>query len=390
MATMLIFWGAVFLVLYTYLFYPLVLCVLRRIQRTKKQLLQDAALECKPMVTVVIAARNEEANIVGRLENLIAQEYPANRLEIVVVSDGSTDQTVTLGKSFIRNIQDRAPEIRFVEIATSHGKPMALNRGVAMAGGDIVVFADCRQRFDPRAIDQLVACFIDSSVGCVSGELLFWPDDQSRIQVEMGAYWRYEKLVRKLESDTGSVIGATGAIYAIRKALFRPLSPDILLDDVVIPMQVLQQGYRVIFCEKAKAFDRVSKHLQEEWRRKVRTLAGNWQLFSQCPEFFQPSQNTGLWRLISHKTLRLLVPFLLPVILLCSLLAGGPFFFVCFAVQLLFYIVALLAALFKPMRQSGPIKLAYFFCVLNCAVVAGCFYWASGQTGRLWGHQKMR
>lgn len=368
-----IFWTFLLFVMYTYLGYPLYLWLLAKVVRK-----EVSRGEIFPAVSVVIAAYNEERNIGARLENLMLQDYPSEKMEIIVVSDGSTDDTARVVQSYSK------ANVRLIELKENCGKAVALNSGVAAATGEIIVFADSRQRFESHAVRELAANFLDSSVGCVSGELIFIEDSESRIQVEMGAYWKYEKLIRKLESATESVLGATGAICAVRRNLYQPLPEGTILDDVLTPMRIVMKGYRTVFDGTAKAYDIVSKDTRQEWRRKVRTLAGNWQLLSLEPALLSPLRNPLLFRFLSHKIFRLLVPFAMLLTLLGSIFAEGTIYVLATIVQALFYSCALLGALVPSLRGIRLANLSYFFLVMNLAAVAGFWRWINGRCSTAW------
>lgn len=321
---------------------------------------------------------NEERNIKKRLENLLSQDYPPEHMEIIVVSDGSTDRTEEIVESF------RGDAIKLFSLGIRKGKAAALNRGVKEAKGEIIVFTDARQLFEPDAISHLVANFADSGVGCASGELIFLKNDESGIQAEIGAYWRYEKWIRKNESSSGSVVGATGAIYAIRKDLYRYLPVGTLLDDVLTPMSIVMQGYRCVFDGAAVAYDIVSKDVAQEWKRKVRTLAGNWQLLTLYPSLLLPWQNPCWWRFLSHKIFRLLVPFLLLAMVVFSALAEGPLYSVFTCLQLALYGIAGIGMLVPTARKIRIVNLSYFFLVMNLAAVAGFWSWVTGGCRTAW------
>ena len=275
-----------------------------------------------PSVSVVISARNEEANIERRIRNILEQDYPRENLELIIVSDGSTDNTEDIVAQMIPEIEKQAPDgscfLKLIRNGKSRGKPFCVNKGVAAAKGDVVVFSDCRQWFARDAIRHLVNNFGDRKVGCVSGELVFEETPGSVIQAEMGAYWDFEKWLRKAESKTGSVPGATGAIYAIRKSLFYPLPEQTLLDDVLIPLMISAQGYRITFDSEAIAYDNVSRDLSLEKKRKIRTLAGNWQLLMLQPSLLNPFKNPLWARFLSHKIFRLMIPYCLVALISMS------------------------------------------------------------------------
>jgi len=368
-----LFWLSATIIVYTYIGYPLWLFM------QKKVSLQPVTKGSnEPTVSVVIAARNEEQNIIRRIENLLQQVYPADKLQIVIVSDGSTDQTVEVVQHLSEN------RVMVISLETNQGKAVALNAGISAAEGEIIIFTDARQQFEPDVLQQLVANFADETVGCVSGELLFLKDADSTIQAEIGAYWKYEKWIRKAESATGSVVGATGAIYAIRRNLYQALPQGTLIDDVLTPMRIVMQGYRTIFDETAIAYDVVSKNTSQEWKRKVRTLAGNWQLLSLQPTLLHPVTNPNCFRFISHKLMRLIVPAALMTLLLSSFFLTGPFYLGILLLQLLCYSAALVGCSLPTARRFRLINLSYFFMVMNAAATAGFWRWITGRATTAW------
>jgi cellulose synthase/poly-beta-1,6-N-acetylglucosamine synthase-like glycosyltransferase len=231
------------------------------------------------------------------------------------------------------------------------GKATALNIGVAAATRDIVVFADARQRFSPNAIAELVSVFHDQAVGAVSGELILVAGDQvGEVHEGVGLYWQYEKLIRRSESAIASVVGATGSIYAVRRALYVPLAPNTLLDDFLVPMRIVLAGYRVIFLRAARAFDFPSATASREFSRKVRTLAGNFQAVAMEPRLLDPRANPVLFQFVSHKLLRLIVPYFCIAAWVSSALLTGPVYLAFFVVQTVFYAIGLVNL--TPLRSS--------------------------------------
>lgn len=368
-----LFWASLILIIYTYVGYPLLVAIFLRIS--------PRTVSKRPVyssVSVVIAVHNGESCIEQRLQNLMDQDYPRDKLEIIVVSDGSTDRTVASAQLFVSDV------VSIFALDKNDGKAVALNYGVDRAKGDLVVFTDARQEFQVDAIKSLVANFADESVGCVSGELHFLEDPESKIEAEMGAYWKYEKFIRRSESASGSVVGATGCIYAIRRELYQPLPTGTILDDVLTPMNIARTGKRVLFEGQAVAYDIVSKNTAQEWRRKVRTLAGNWQLFTLAPWILLPWENPLWLRYISHKLLRLLVPFGMVLLLCSTLLLHGSLFRLFAIVQVAFYSIAFAGFLIPAARSSRLVNLSYFFMVMNAAAVAGFWKWATGGCATAW------
>jgi len=305
----------------------------------------------------VVAAHNEEQNIENRIKNILSQSYPRKCMEIIIVSDGSTDGTNNIVNQLIS--QHSQPDsqgiipINLICYSPPRGKPFALNKGVFAATGEIIIFADSRQRFAEDAIQQLVNNFYDERIGCVSGELIFEETVGSSIQAEMGIYWNFEKWLRKLESKTGSVAGATGAIYAIRKKLFSPIPDQTLLDDVLIPLQVIFQGYRVIFESQASAYDTVSKDIAQEKKRKIRTLAGNWQLLFLEPKIFNLTKNKIFMQFFSHKIFRLVVPYFAILLLYCSLVLRTPS---AMSIMFMMFLILAIACIPKHIRKFSLIS----------------------------------
>lgn len=369
----LIFWFAAALILYTYAGYPLLLLVLTKL---KKRPIMKSPIQ--PSVSVVLAVRNEASQIAARLQNLCAQNYPAENMEIIVVSDGSDDGT----EAFVEACSDT--RVKLIRLEPSAGKAYAVNAGVAAASGEFIVFADARQQFEPMVIRELCANFSDPVVGCAGGELIFRKSPDSTVRAEMGAYWLYEKKIRHMESDTGSVIGVSGCIYAVRRALFQPLPAGTILDDVLTPMNIVRQGYRVVFVPSAMAYDIVSKDVDQEWKRKVRTLTGNWQLMSLAPWLVVPGMNPVWMRFMSHKIFRVKVPFWLMCLLASSALLPAPFYQALFFAQLGCYALAGAAALCPALQKTKGISFIYFFAVLNTAAVAGCWKWLRGSSAATW------
>ena len=326
-----------------------------------------------PNVSILIAARNEEATLPAKLENLRFLDYPQDRLQIVIASDGSTDRTASI-------LREQSSRITPVILNESNGKAGALNAAARQATGEILVFLDARQYIEPDAVSKLVSCFADSTVGAVSGELLLEADSNAPSADALGIYWKIEKTVRKLESASGSVVGVTGAIYAIRHELYTEIPPGTILDDVFVPMNVARAGKRIVFQPSAVARDQIFSEKGKEFSRKVRTLTGNYQLLRLAPWLLSPA-NPLLFRFISHKLLRLLIPLLLVFMLGTSALAGGPFFNAIFWFQILFYVLAALGSFSPSTKKLRPVAIAHTFVMLNAAAAVAFYNFAAGRNG---------
>jgi len=312
-----VFWASSLFVLYVYAGYPLLLGLWSRAAGRPSRRAPHTA-QSWPTLSVVIAARNEAHRLPRRINNLLEQSYP-HPIEIIVVSDGSTDGT----RDAIAPFSER---VRFIDLPRG-GKPRALNAGVAAAHGDVIVFADARQRFAPGALQALASNFDDPAIGGATGELILDGElhgvSESTVADGVGLYWKYEKWMRRHESRLWSTLGATGAIYAMRRALYRPLPADTILDDVLTPMRLVLDGGRVVFSERAFAFDCAAVDAEAEQRRKVRTLAGNVQILGLEPRLLVPFVNPVWAQYASHKVGRLVVPYALLALFTASLALAG-------------------------------------------------------------------
>lgn len=362
----LLFWFCFALTFYAYFGYAVWLWFVVRLRR---QPIRSQPIT--PTVSILIAARNEEATLPAKLENLRRLDYPLDRLQIVIASDGSTDRTADILKEHIPNI---VPVI----LATSSGKALALNTAVQHATGDILIFLDAPQLIDSNTVSELISCFADSDIGAVSGELLLESASNGSSSDALGIYWKIEKIVRKLESASGSVVGVTGAIYAIRRELYTEIPPGTILDDVLIPMNVVRMGKRVVFQPSAIARDRVFSEKGKEFSRKVRTLTGNYQLLRLAP-WLLSDENPILFRLISHKLIRLAVPLFLVLMLAASAAAYGPFYRTVFWLQILFYLLAACGALGPRFRSLKPVAIASTFVMLNVAAAIAFYNFVAGK-----------
>jgi cellulose synthase/poly-beta-1,6-N-acetylglucosamine synthase-like glycosyltransferase len=364
-----VFWVSAALIVYTYAGYAAWLWIRARLRPWP---VRRGAYE-NP-VSIVMVVRNEERVLEEKLRNLLALDFPAEQWQIVVVSDGSTDGTESILREYAKN-----PRVHVVMNQMSSGKACGLNDAVTWAEGDIVVFTDARQKIEAGAIRRLLENFADPDVGAVSGELMLGDINSDEAVQGMGLYWKIEKAIRELESAAGSVVGATGALYAVRRNLLVPFPPDTILDDVYLPMHVVRQGSRVIFEPRARAWDVLSLGADREFRRKVRTLSGNYQLLQLAPWILTGS-NPIRFEFVSHKLMRLLVPFALFAVLLSSALLPHPFYRLALVLQLAFYGLAVLGML--GMKRGVVFRVAdaaLTFVVLNTAAVVAFSKFVTGR-----------
>ncbi|HEX2166281.1 MAG TPA: glycosyltransferase [Longimicrobiales bacterium] len=258
-----------------------------------------------PTVTAVLAVRNPGDHLLDRVQNLLDQDYPRHLLNVVVVCNGSSKETVELANA----LASSNARVDCLVSPAGEGKAGALNMGAAHSTADVLVFADVRQRFDPKAVRWLVRAFRDSGTGAVTGRLVIGRAS-STVVAGVGRYWELETRLRMAESRTGSVVGVTGAIYAARCALFPRIPAETILDDVYVPLHIVRQGYRIAMAPRAIAYDTASVDGRAEYRRRVRTLLGNLELVRLMPWLIVPGVNPIFGRYVSHKLLRVLTPAL--------------------------------------------------------------------------------
>ncbi len=327
-----LFWGAAGLIAYTYVGYVAWLWLRSHLRpRPVRRMPQE------PHVSIVMVVRNEEQVLDRKMRNLLELDYPQDRIQIVVVSDGSTDRTDAILREHARDAR-----VQVVLNQLSRGKASGLNDAMELAQGEIVVFSDARQKIELGAVRLLMEAFADTDVGGVSGELMLGHPESGEAGEGIGLYWRIEKQIRVLEGASGSVVGATGALYAVRRELLTPLPEGTILDDVYLPMHVVKRGKRVVFEQRARVWDSPNGVGRREFYRKVRTLGGNYQLLQLAPWLL--SWKNPLWfEFVSHKLLRLLVPLAMVGLLVSSAVLEGPFYRACFWGQAGFYVLSLLA-----------------------------------------------
>ncbi len=374
-----LFWISISTLFCTYIGYPVY--VVLRAKLFRRNVKKD--LNYKPMASIIMSAYNEEAFIARKIDNLLNSDYPKDKIEILVGSDGSTDRTneILLGIS-----DDR---VRIFPYEKRRGKVGILNDIVPKAHGEILIFCDVRQAFEKDAIINLAANFADGGVGCVSGELIFDSGYNNGIVEGVGFYWNYEKLLRRGESAIHSMVGATGAIYAIKRKLYTAPPADTILDDVYIPLSVVRQGYRSIWDSEARVHDKPAFTPAEEYRRKARTLAGNYQIFGHFMDLFVPFRSSVAMPLISHKLLRLLAPFFLILALVSNFLIAEKGTYGVFLIgQIFFYMLAIIGAGTHDSQNKRLIirisSIVYIFCLMNFTALVGLYRFVLGKQNIAW------
>ncbi|MGA9828595.1 MAG: glycosyltransferase family 2 protein [Rhodanobacteraceae bacterium] len=368
------FAASIALTAFAYFGYPLVIAVWARI--APKPPRRDAYT---PAVTIIVVGHNEAHTIRAKIESCLGQSYPPAKLGVLVVSDGSTDETATI-------VRGMGARVRLLAFTERRGKAACLNDAMNACQDEIVVLSDARQPLDPRAVACLLENFADRAVGAASGELCLRTDDTTGFGEGIDAYWRYEKFIRKQESTVASTVGVTGALYALRRALWRPIPPQTILDDVLSPMNVVLQGYRVLFDNRALAWDRPSASPGHERLRKVRTLAGNFQLLALRPGLLLPWRNPIFVQFFCHKVLRLLVPVFLVSAMICNFVLAlrSNAWAMVLTAHVGGYGLAIAGALAPKLCRWLPVKLATTFLLLNCFVVLGFIDFVRNKNAHLW------
>ncbi len=370
-----LFWCAVALVVYTFWGYPLLIGLLAwRVRRLRPPGRIPMAEPDLPSVAVLIPAYNEEAVIAAKIENSLALTYPPDRLEVVVVTDGSDDKTPEI----VARYADRG--VRLYHQPERRGKMAAINRIMPLLAADIVVMTDANAMVAPGALRAIVRHFADPTVAGVAGEKRVLGGGE-------GLYWRYESFLKRCDSAVSSVMGAAGELFAIRRARFEPPPANALIDDFVISLRLVEQGYRVVYEPAAVATEPPSPSLLGDWRRRVRIAAGGIQSICWLPGLLNPRRGRIAWQYISHRVLRWLVtPFLLPLIYGMSLmLCRQPFYRLAFWGQTGFYLAALVGYVWA--RRGTPPRLLYaifYFCFTNLAALAGFWRYVTGRQPVAW------
>jgi len=379
------FWICLFLIFYTYVFYPSVLFIaytfvqLRRdidylTTRRNRRTLSPVTEEL-PAVSMIVPAYNEEEHLEAKLANLRDTDYPRENLQVIFVSDGSTDRT----QQILSGLNEPGIDVIFKK---REGKASALNRAIENARNPILIFSDGSTLFEPDALRMLVRHFNRPDVGVVCGSLKFAASEESQ-QTE-GIYWKYESIIRLMESRLGATLTASGAIYALRREAWSPLSSDAILDDFIIPVNARKQGYRVIYDPEAIALEFASSSVKGEFARRVRLAMGS---FRSLPEFLRaPLPGFTRFAFLSHKLMRWVVPFLVPLILVTSIiLSYERSYQLFFALQMAFYVWAATGFFFqRHLRRVRFALVGYFLLAMNLAFLVGMYRCLTGRKGAVW------
>lgn len=382
-----LFWISVLGILYVHLGYPLLLAAAARF-RPKRLLVSESEL---PELTVLIAAHDEEAVIADKLRNTLECDYPPERLQILVASEGSGDRTPEIVASF----EDRGVEQSFR--AERRGKVEAINHAMERARGEVVVFSDANNFYEAETLRRLVAPFIDPGVGATTGAKTVRRD--GTIGSSEGLYWKYESFIKRMETRLGSCIGAAGEVFAVRRSLIEPIPAEVINDDFYLAMRVVCRGHRVVYVPEARSWESASPGLAEERIRRARIVAGRFQVFGMASRMFPWRRPVLLWQLLSHKLARPLIPWAMLTALVTNTMAWlsppppgsgwlqleSPLAAWLLAGQALFYFVALVGSRVVPRgRLSKLFVLPAFFTSSNAAAVSGLVGYLTGRQTAVW------
>jgi cellulose synthase/poly-beta-1,6-N-acetylglucosamine synthase-like glycosyltransferase len=369
-----LFWFSVSLIAYAYCLYPVILFIFSKFGR-----ITFHKSEGLPAVTLIVSAYNEESIIAGKIKNMLGLNYPRDRLEIIIASDGSDDRT----NEIVRSFSDRG--VVLADYDVRRGKAEVLNRTIQRAKNEIIVLSDANTFFKKDALKALVKNFGDEGVGCVCGEIKFKNALTNKMGELEGFYWKYEVFLKRLEGARGVLLGANGGIYAIRKRLFETIPCNTIVDDFVIPMKILENGYKVVYEPEAIAYEETAKNIIQEMARRVRIGAGDFQSLILTKRLLNPLRGFSAYTFWSHKVIRWFAPFLLTgALFFNAFLVGERFYFMMFIAQIGFYAVALIGRASSAATNIKVFGFCYYFVSMNIALLVGFFRFLTGTQAVTW------
>ncbi|MGA2775475.1 MAG: glycosyltransferase family 2 protein [Candidatus Omnitrophota bacterium] len=374
-----IFWSGLFLLFYTYLGYPLLLIVANKMLPPKS--LSEKESERRPVVSILIAAYNEEKVIGDKLKNCLALDYPAELLQIYIASDGSSDNT----NDIVKGYAEKEKRIHLLEFPRT-GKSGVLNKAMACLKSEIVVFSDANTEYMRDALKNLIKHFSDEKVGCVCGRLIYRNPGEVVSGKGESFYWRYETALKKMESRLGYVAGANGAIYAIRRELFELLPAGTINDDFTISMRIVQKGFKSMYDENAIAYEYVAPNMKSEFRRHMRDGAGHYIAVYHLLGLLNPFLGLRSFIYWSHRLLRWAAPFVLIVLFFLNmLLSNNLFYLFLFIIHMGFYLLAVVGLIYvKTKKLPIFMYVPFYFCNLNLALLLGFLKAVTGSQKMTW------
>ncbi|RZM19508.1 MAG: glycosyltransferase family 2 protein [Pedobacter sp.] len=378
------FWISIFLIFYTFFGYGILLYILIRIKRifnpSKRKHYMYGEL---PSCTLIVAAYNEAAFIEEKIANTLSLDYPADKLQLIFVTDGSTDQTPELISKY--------PQIKLLHSEERRGKISAVHRAIGQVNTELIVFTDANTFLNKDALTMICRHYADPKVGAVAGEKRVMIEAEADATAGEGFYWKYESKLKEWDSELYSVVGAAGELFSIRKALYEPVPANSVLDDFMISMRIAEKGFIIVYEPQAYAMETSSANIKEELKRKVRIAAGGIQSVLWLSALLNPFKYPVLsFQYISHRVLRwTITPILMIAVLIMNIgmvLSGAPdFYSFLLTAQILFYASAYLGKVMEARKIRVKILfIPYYFCVMNYAILAGLIRFFFGTQSVMW------
>ncbi|MCW3465415.1 glycosyltransferase family 2 protein [Chitinophaga nivalis] len=385
-----IFWISLFVVFYNYIGYGILLYLLVKGKNFFASRETPASTAIEPAVTLVIAAYNEAGFIAAKIRNTFELDYPQDKLELICITDGSTDQTPDILRNY--------PRVKLLHEVQRNGKTAALNRAMQHVTTPLVIFCDANTLLNREAIRNIVKHYADETVGGVAGEKkIIRSDNENTAGAGEGIYWKYESFLKRLDADWYTVVGAAGELFSIRTALFQPVEKEVILDDFIISLRINERGYRIAYAPDAYAMETPSSDIREEHKRKVRISAGGFQAIVKLKALLNIFRYPKLsFQYISHRVLRwTLSPLSLLLLLLTNIIlvqeTAAWWWYGCLVAQLLFYIAAFTGfVLAEKQIKNRLFQIPFYFLFMNIAVYQGFFRYLKGNQSAAWEKSKRR
>lgn len=377
-----IFWAALFIIFYTYAGYGVVLYFLVKLKRIFRPGRKSVSENFEPEVAFIVPCYNEAEFIEEKINNCLALDYPADKLKIIFITDGSTDATPDIIRKHSR--------ITLLHESRRAGKSAAENRSMRYVDAPVVIFSDANTILPSDAVKYIVKHYADPAVGAVSGEKrIMTKETDSASGAGEGIYWKYESFLKRMDSELHTIVGAAGELFSFRRELFTELEEDTILDDFMLSMRIVRKGYRVVYEPNAYAMETSSATVREELKRKIRICAGGWQAMSRLKSLMNPfSRPLVAFQYLSHRVLRWsLTPLLLILLMPLNIVLfdEGLVYRLMLAGQFIFYIAAMLGWYFANRQiRIKALFVPYYFFIMNYAVVLGFFRWMRGRQPAAW------
>ena len=374
-----VFWASAGLLFYVYVGYPALMVLVSLILGSERK--PEPKEDELPTISVLIAAHNEEIHIREKIQQTLASDYPPEKMQIVIASDGSTDQTCSIVRSF------NDPRVILFEVPQQKGKTNAQNQAMKICTGDVVIFSDATTIYEPKVLRYLASNYKNPKVGAVGGRFRY-VDTKGESPTGHGTvvFWNYESMIKSAQSRIQSISGCSGCIYSVRRSVYTPLSPDII-SDLVQPLWVIVKGYRVIFEERAMAFEDTTRSVNEEFGMRVRVVTRGMRGILSCPDILKPWKHPWMsLQLFSHKIFRWLVPIFLMTLFASNLVIAGnsSFYRYVLFIQLAFYAAALVSTVVPLHRKWKVLGIPLYFCTLNTAALVSLIQLCRGKKYVVW------